>query len=338
MEREAGIAPPLEAIREEPRRPRITSGGVLRLLVFVALAAFLLYYVGPRDIAADGAQGRSRRRPDRGALGRRQPPLRPGLRPLDPLQHHRRCRRSASSATSSPSRTARSRRSSTTRCGPSAQGLFDDVTGWVTRPFDVNSLLWGLIGGAALGLVMFLLSAPRQQLARLPLAVLGFTGFGLLTAFALDDSVWPALDWGKLLICAGGGAVVFGLIGLWRYGRAAAPLSVITGIAVGWLVGAWGGADIGGGNFGEVVVATVVPAAIFGVRFGLAAAARRPEATAHRSALPRLDLRHAGAGVHRHRVAGPADPHDLPLVPQPQRHQVRRVGQLQRRSSPTRTR
>ncbi len=64
--------------------------------------------------------------------------------------------------------------------------------------------------------------------------------------------------------------MVFGLVGLWRYGRAAAPLSVITGVAVGWLVGAWGGADIGAGSFGEVVVATVVPAAIFGVRFGLA--------------------------------------------------------------------
>ena len=118
---------------------------------------------------------------------------------------------------------------------------------------------------------MFVLSAPRQQLARFPLAVVGFTGFGLLTAVALDESVWPALDWGTLLICAGGGAVVFGLIGLWRYGRAAAPLSVITGIAVGWLVGAWGGADIGGGSFGEVVVATAVPAVIFGLRFGLAA-------------------------------------------------------------------
>ena len=55
MEREAGIAPPTRTIREEPRPPRISSGGVLRLLVFVALAAFLLYYVGPRSIVADGA-------------------------------------------------------------------------------------------------------------------------------------------------------------------------------------------------------------------------------------------------------------------------------------------
>ena len=68
------------------------------------------------------------------------------------------------------------------------QGVFDDVTGWRTQPFDINGLLWGLIGGAALGLVMFLLSAPRQQLARFPLAVVGFTAFGLLTAYAFDES------------------------------------------------------------------------------------------------------------------------------------------------------
>jgi len=58
MEREAGIAPPTRVIPEEPRQPRITSGGVLRLLVFVALAAFLLYYVGPRGAVVD----RQRRR------------------------------------------------------------------------------------------------------------------------------------------------------------------------------------------------------------------------------------------------------------------------------------
>ena len=47
---------------------------------------------------------------------------------------------------------------------------------------------------------MFLLSAPRQQLARLPLAVVGFTGFGVLTAFAFDESVRPSLDGAKLAI------------------------------------------------------------------------------------------------------------------------------------------
>jgi alpha-glucoside transport system permease protein len=283
MEREAGIAPTARPIREEPRKPRITSGGVLRLLVFVALAAFLLYYVGPRDMSQTalkvavavvltallwvGANLLFDQAFDHwtrfntiigagaGFVGYFVAESNGLLRTLvnDPVR-------------------------------PSGQGVFDDVTGWVTRPFDVNSLLWGLIGGAALGLVMFLLSAPRQQLARLPLAVVGFTAFGLLTAYAFDDSVWPALDWGKLLICAAGGAAVFGLIGLWRYGSAAAPLSVVTGVGVGWLVGAWGGADIGGGNFGEVVVATVVPAAIIGARFGLAT---QPDARTRR----RIDQR-----------------------------------------------
>jgi alpha-glucoside transport system permease protein len=269
MEREAGIAPSARPIREEPHKPRITSGGVLRLLVFVALAAFLLYYVGPRDMA--------------------QTSLKVALAVVvtvalwvganllfdQAYDHWTRFNTIIGAALglvgyflADSNGSLRTIVDKPVR--PFGTGLIEAVTGWSTRPFDVNSLLWGLIGGAALGLVMFLLSAPRQRVARLPLALVGFTAFGLLTAFALDDSVLPALDWGKLLVCAAGGAVVFGLVGLWRYGRAAAPLSVLTGVAVGWLVGAWGGADIGAGGFGEAVVATALPAAAFGVRFGLA--------------------------------------------------------------------
>ena len=159
------------------------------------------------------------------------------------------------------------------------QGVFDDITGWRTQPFGVNGLLWGAIGGGALAVVMFLLSAPRQQLARLPLSVVGFTAFGVLTAYAFDESAWPAFDWGKLWISVGVGAVLFGLVGLWRSGPATAPLSVLSGVAVGWLAGAWGGGDVGAGNRTGVLLATVVPAAVFGVRFGLAAT---PDATKRR--------------------------------------------------------
>jgi hypothetical protein len=90
---------------------------------------------------------------------------------------------------------------------PFGTGLVETITGWTTQAFDANALLWGLIGGGALGLVMFLLSAPSRRLARLPMALVGFTAFGLLTALALDESVWPALGWGTLLICVGGGAL-----------------------------------------------------------------------------------------------------------------------------------
>jgi alpha-glucoside transport system permease protein len=136
-------------------------------------------------------------------------------------------------------------------------------------PFDVNGWLWALIGGAALALVMFLLSAPRQQLARLPLAVIGFTAFGILTAFAFDESVRPELDFTKLFICVALGAVLMGGIGLARGGAAQAPKSALTGAGIGWLVGAWGGGNIGDGNLNGVLYATVIPAAILGVRFGL---------------------------------------------------------------------
>src|SRR6187455_891434 len=50
LKREAGFGPARPS-RDQPRAPRITSGGVLRGLIFLALGTFLLYYIGPRDIA-----------------------------------------------------------------------------------------------------------------------------------------------------------------------------------------------------------------------------------------------------------------------------------------------
>ncbi|MDQ3738704.1 MAG: sugar ABC transporter permease [Actinomycetota bacterium] len=159
--------------------------------------------------------------------------------------------------------------------------LFEDrVTVLNGGPYDINAWLWGLVGGAALGAVMFLLSAPRQQLARLPLALVGFTAFGLLTALAFDEDVRPAFDWGKVVVCVVVGAVLVGLVGLLRGGVAMAPRSALTGAGLGWLVGAWGGGDIGGGNLQGALLATVVPAALLGLRFGLTT---QPEPTRRRN-------------------------------------------------------
>jgi alpha-glucoside transport system permease protein len=262
-------AAPVPRRTREPRGRVFTFSNVIRLVVFGALAAFLLYYVGPRDIAEttvkvllavvltaalwvganlvfDQAYSHwSRFNALIGAIV--------GFVGYFVAQANGLLRELYDK-----------------RVKIAGQGIFDDITGWNTQPFDVNGLLWGLIGGAALALVMFLLSAPRQQLARLPLAIVGFAAFGLLTSFALDESAWPAFDWAKLWICVAVGVVVFGLFGLWRYGSALAPLSMLTGAAVGWALGAWGGGDIGRGNRTGVLLATVVPAVIFGVRFGLA--------------------------------------------------------------------
>jgi len=137
-------------------------------------------------------------------------------------------------------------------------------------PFDINGWLWAAVGGVALGLVMFLLSAPRQQLARTPLAVVGFAAYGILLAFAFDESVRPSFDWGKLVVCVAVAVAVLCLVQLARRRIASLPLTVVTGVAVGWLVGAWGGGNIGRGNLQGVLLATVVPTTLIGLRIGLA--------------------------------------------------------------------
>jgi len=153
------------------------------------------------------------------------------------------------------------------------------------RDIGLRPWLWAVIGGAALGAVMFLLSSARYPALRLPIAVGGFAAVGLLVALAVDDARQPALDWAKLLICAGiGVALGVGqrlLTGTTDAQRLAQ--STLTGGGIGWLVGAWGGAtfravdDAGavierGGNTGEAIVATAVPLAAI----GLAVAMRKP--------------------------------------------------------------
>ncbi|MBA3400197.1 MAG: sugar ABC transporter permease [Acidimicrobiia bacterium] len=149
------------------------------------------------------------------------------------------------------------------------RSLFDERVTFRGEPYDINAWLWGLVGGAALGLVMFVLSAPRQRLARLPLAVVGFTAFGVLTALAFDESARPALDWGKIVICAGAGAIIFGVLALLRGGTTLVVRSALTGVGLGWAIGAWGGGEVGRGNLSGVLLATVVPASVLGLRFGL---------------------------------------------------------------------
>lgn len=283
---DAAAEPPALARRapaKQPRGPIFTFSNVFRLLVLVGLAVFLLYYVGPRDIAETALKV---------ALAVvLSAALWVGANVLFDQAYHHWSRFNAIIgavvgfvAYFIAEANGALGTLSDHRFNPPGQGVFDDITGWSTRPLDINGLLWGLIGGAALGAVMFLLSAPRARVARLPLAVAGWAGFGVLTVLALDDDVLPALDWGKLLVTAAVGAVVFGLVGWWRLGTAGAPLAALSGVATGWFIGAWGGADIGAGSRGEALLAVAVPAALLGARIGLSV---EPEATKRR----RIDQR-----------------------------------------------
>jgi ABC-type sugar transport system permease subunit len=275
----AAPSAPIPLRQPEPPRPRrFTVSAAFRVLVLLALAAFLLYYVGPRNISETAVKV---------ALAVViTMALWVGANLLfdQAYAHWTRFNTIVGAVVGAvgffvAEANGLLRQLFDKRVRFVGQGVFDDVTGWHTHPFDINGLLWALIGGAALGLATFLLSAPRHQLARLPLAVIALTAFGILTAVALDESARPLIHWSKVWVCVGVGVAVFGLLGLWRHGRSVAPLSLITGAAVGWLVGAWGGGDVGAGNFLGAVYALVVPAAILGVRFGLA---RPPDAMGRR--------------------------------------------------------
>jgi alpha-glucoside transport system permease protein len=243
----------------EEKSTRFTPGGAFRLLVLIALVGFLGLYVGPSDMLATlikvaiavvlsaalfvGANVLFDQAYARWTLFNTLVGAITGFVAYAVLENNGLLRE-----------------------------LYDKrVTVLNSDPFDINAWLWGLIGGAALAFVMFLLSVPRQQLARLPLSVIGFGAFGLLTAYAFDESARPALDWPTLWIWTVVVAVVFGILGLLRGGAKLAPLSLLTGAGVGWLIGAWGGGDIGDGNFAGVAYATVIPAVMLGARFGLVA-------------------------------------------------------------------
>lgn len=152
------------------------------------------------------------------------------------------------------------------------------------RDIGPRPWIWAVIGGAAAGAVLFALSAPREQMARLPLAVAGFGALGVLVALAIDDPWHPALDWAKLVICTAVGVAIGAGSRLLGKSRTTERLinGAFVGGGLGWLIGAWGGAEFatrsaetetlsGGGNVAEALVATVVPLAAIGVRIGFAA-------------------------------------------------------------------
>ena len=149
------------------------------------------------------------------------------------------------------------------------------------RELDPRPWAWTLIGGAAGAAVLAMLGAVRGRTARPWIGLAGCGGFGVLVAVAVDDSQYPGLDWGKLLVCTGIGAAIG--LGAALVRRRTTPHALvcgaIVGAAVGWLIGAWGGADLGDGTVGEALIATAVPLAAIGARIGLSGL---PSTTARR--------------------------------------------------------
>ena len=99
------------------------------------------------------------------------------------------------------------------------------------------------------------------------IALGGSAAIGVVIGLVIRDTYHPGLDPLPIvvytLVLAGIGA---GLSMLRKH----PPLNgALIGGALGWILGAWGGADLGDGSIGTSLIAALVPALLIGARLGM---------------------------------------------------------------------
>ncbi|WP_420451092.1 carbohydrate ABC transporter permease [Ilumatobacter sp.] len=129
---------------------------------------------------------------------------------------------------------------------------------WVIGP------IVGAAAFTALGLLLARTDAPSTRLA---VGVGAGAAIGIAIGLLVRERYHPGLDLLPTVIwTAAGIAVGAGLSVLMKN----SPLGgALLGGALGWILGAWGGADLGAGSILTSVIATTVPAVAIGARLGL---------------------------------------------------------------------
>ena len=141
----------------------------------------------------------------------------------------------------------------------------------VLRELEPRPWAWAVIGGLAGAGALFLIGAVREPGPRLWLGLTALAGVGVVVAVAIAETDQPGLDWAKLLVCTAIGVAIGAGLALLRRRthRQTVFGAALVGGAIGWLIGAWGGADLGSGSLGEALIATVIPLAAIGARLGM---------------------------------------------------------------------
>jgi alpha-glucoside transport system permease protein len=125
-------------------------------------------------------------------------------------------------------------------------------------------LLGPVLGGVAFGTIGFLMARTDDPRRRRVISIGGFGAIGVAVGLLLREEYHPGVDWLTT-------AVYTGLVGL---GGAALSRALkrppyhgaTVGAAVGWMLGYWGGADVGDGTIATAVIGTTVPALLLGFR------------------------------------------------------------------------
>ncbi|MFZ9042821.1 MAG: carbohydrate ABC transporter permease [Ilumatobacteraceae bacterium] len=135
---------------------------------------------------------------------------------------------------------------------------------------DLLYLLWlPVVVALAAGVVGFLLGTIDDPPRRILIGTVGLGSLGVLVAAMTRASFFPDLEPVPLVAWPLIGVVVAGGLALARRRPPVGP--VLTGAALGWVIGAWGMPDLGNdGTRWWTFVAMAVPPALIGARLGLA--------------------------------------------------------------------
>ena len=128
---------------------------------------------------------------------------------------------------------------------------------WVVGP---------LVGAAVFGAIGFVMATTDSASSRLTIGVASGAAIGVAIGALIRSELHPGLDPLAIVIytCVGVG-IGAGISAL----RKKPPIGgAILGGAIGWIAGAWGGADLGDGSIVESIIASIVPALAIGFLVG----------------------------------------------------------------------
>ena len=116
---------------------------------------------------------------------------------------------------------------------------------------------------AVFGVVLGRATDPRQ---RLTIGIVAGAAIGVFVGVMMKEEYYPELNVVALVGWTLGIALVGGLLSAAR--KRALAGGVITGAAIGWLLGSWGMADFGDGSLFESILAAAIPTVLVGARLG----------------------------------------------------------------------
>jgi alpha-glucoside transport system permease protein len=124
-----------------------------------------------------------------------------------------------------------------------------------------------LAGAASFGAVGYLLGRTEDPVKRRLIALVGSGAIGLVIGAVIRDAYQPGLDPVAIAVYTIiGAAIGAGLSLLLKH----PPIGgALTGAALGWVLGAWGAADLGDGSPATSIIAAMVPALLIGARLGI---------------------------------------------------------------------